>query len=89
MTDPLIANLIGRVSTEQGDDSLQEFIAGDAASARAKLVDAMVPGYLVEFDPAEAAAAGAFGEDALSEADAIASTEDALVVQPAAPRLDP
>jgi hypothetical protein len=88
MINPLIANLVGQVSTEQ-DDNLHEFIAEDAASARAKLADAMVPGYEAEFDPAEAEAAGAFAEDALSEADAIASTEDSVVVQPVAPRLEP
>lgn len=41
-----------------------------------KLQDALTPGYQAEFDPAEAEAAGAFQEDALSEADALASTHD-------------
>ena len=41
-----------------------------------KLVDAQTPGYQAEFDPAEAEAAGAFPEDALSEADALASMHD-------------
>ena len=41
-----------------------------------KLVDAQTPGYQAEFDPAEAEAAGAFQEDALSEADALASMHD-------------
>lgn len=36
----------------------------------------MTPGYQAEFTPAEADAAGAFQEDALSEADAAASTHD-------------
>jgi hypothetical protein len=35
-----------------------------------KLNDAMTPGFEVEFDPDEAERAGAFQEDALSEADA-------------------
>lgn len=35
-----------------------------------KLRDAMIPGFEVEFDPDEAERAGAFVEDALSEADA-------------------
>ena len=43
---------------------------------REKLADALTPGYHAEFDPDEAAKAGAFVEDALSEADAIASDVD-------------
>jgi hypothetical protein len=43
-----------------------------------KLQDATTPGYQAEFDPAEAEAAGAFEEDALSEADALASSHDTL-----------
>ncbi len=34
------------------------------------------PGYAAEFDPEEADRAGAFEEDALSEADALASSVD-------------
>lgn len=49
----------------------------DSASVLAKLVDAGTPGYQAEFDPAEAEAAGAFREDALSEADALDSTHEA------------
>jgi hypothetical protein len=41
-----------------------------------KLADAMVPGAIVEFDPEEAERAGAFIEDALSEADALESSID-------------
>lgn len=41
-----------------------------------KLDDATTLGYLAEFDPAEAERAGAFVEDALSEADALDSTCD-------------
>jgi hypothetical protein len=43
---------------------------------REKLIDAMTPGYQAEFDPGEADRAGAFEESALSEADALASTDD-------------
>jgi hypothetical protein len=43
---------------------------------REKLIDAMTPGYQAEFDPGEADLAGAFEESALSEADALASTDD-------------
>lgn len=41
-----------------------------------KLNDAMNPGFEAEFDPDEAERAGAFSEDALSEADAFESTID-------------
>lgn len=43
-----------------------------------KLVDAEAPGAAVELDPGEAEAAGAFVEQALSEADALESSSDAL-----------
>jgi hypothetical protein len=43
---------------------------------RDKLIDAMTPGYQVEFDPVEAERVGAFEEDALSEADALESALD-------------
>jgi hypothetical protein len=41
-----------------------------------KLADAETPGYQAEFDPVEADRAGAFAEDAISEADAIDSAGD-------------
>jgi len=43
-----------------------------------KLIDAMTPGYQVEFDPEEAELAGAFVEDALSEKDALESSIDLI-----------
>jgi hypothetical protein len=53
----------------------KETAAADALNE--KLNDAeMSPGYAVEFDPDEADRAGAFEEDALSEADALASSVD-------------
>ena len=52
---------------------------GDAVDILAeKLTDAMVPGAIVEFDPEEAEMAGAFVEDALSEADALESSVDSI-----------
>ena len=45
---------------------------------RSKLGDAMTPGFIAELDPAEAEAAGAFEEHALTEADALESSGDAL-----------
>jgi hypothetical protein len=47
-----------------------------AGALREKLVDALTPGYQAEFDPEEAEKAGAFAEDALSESDAMNSTDD-------------
>ena len=53
----------------------RETAAADALNE--KLSDAeMSPGFEVEFDPEEADKAGAFEEDALSEADALASSVD-------------
>lgn len=52
--------------------------ANAADALREKLADAMTPGYQVEFDPDEAERAGAFVEDALSEADAAESGIDLI-----------
>jgi hypothetical protein len=53
----------------------KETAAADALNE--KLIDAeTTPGYAVEFDPDEADRAGAFEEDALSEADAFANSVD-------------
>ncbi|MCU7927529.1 MAG: conjugal transfer protein TraD [Candidatus Thiodiazotropha sp. (ex Dulcina madagascariensis)] len=41
-----------------------------------KDIDAMTPGYQVEFDPEEAEIAGFFPEDAITEEDAIESVVD-------------
>lgn len=48
----------------------------DEAIVREKMIDAMTPGYQVEFDPDEAECAGAFVEDALSEQDALDGSVD-------------
>jgi len=59
------------------DDVLSFDVAATlTAVLREKLSDAMTPGYQAEFDPDEAVAAGAFSEDALSEADAVAASLD-------------
>ena len=67
----------GAHNVDLGDDA---FAPGDVPIApdpvREKLSDAQTPGYQAEFDPAEAEVAGAFPEDALSEADALASMHD-------------
>ncbi len=51
---------------------------------REKLADSETPGYQAEFDPIEADRAGAFSEDAISEADAIDGAGDgSSVLSPA------
>jgi hypothetical protein len=58
------------------DAAIHDDQANADAALREKFSDAMTPGYEVEFDPEEAARAGAFREDALSEADAAESADD-------------
>lgn len=66
--------------TEQNKLNPEETAFSEAANAdaalRAKLDDAMTPGYHVEFDPDEAERVGAFVEDALSEEEAAESGAD-------------
>jgi hypothetical protein len=50
--------------------------AADGEVVLAKLLDAEVPGFGAELDPPEAELAGAFVEDALTEADAFESTPE-------------
>jgi hypothetical protein len=54
----------------------------DPEVLRAKLADAMTPGFVVELDPDEADAAGAFAEQALSESDALESSSELLELLP-------
>ena len=61
---------------EAANDSTVSDTANAAAVLYEKLADAMTPGYQAEFDPEEAEQAGAFVEDALSEADAAESDAD-------------
>lgn len=68
------------MTTEQYK-SLGEMVAPENSTGdviKAKLLDAMIPGFQAEFDPDEADRAGAFIEDALSEEDAMASDVDLL-----------
>lgn len=46
------------------------------AVIREKFVDLRTPGFVAEFDALEAERAGAFADDAMSEADALASVYD-------------
>jgi len=57
-------------------DSRIDDPGASAEALKEKLQDAQIPGYQVEFDPEEAAKAGAFLEDALSEGDAKESDAD-------------
>jgi len=71
---PLL-NPLGRPPTMT--TSTFDHVSDDAnAALREKLMDALVPGFAAEFDPDEAQRAGAFAEDALSEADAADSAID-------------
>lgn len=68
-------------STSEQDDRqgvlpLMDDETPDREIVREKMLDAMTPGFQVEFGPDEADLAGAFVEDALSEQDAIESSED-------------
>lgn len=62
------------------DEVSSEIVVDDEASAvaalREKLEDVLTPGFVADFAPGEAELAGAFPEDALSEADAMASHID-------------
>ena len=61
-------------------ESLMDYKTHDDALAAIleKLDDSLTPGFQAEFDPDEAERAGAFIEDALSEADALESSLDLL-----------
>lgn len=72
-------------NTTAQDEPLAVLPPVDAAAAgreavREKMVDALMPGFQVEFDPDEAERAGAFVEDALSEQDAAESCADLVEV---------
>jgi hypothetical protein len=72
------------IDMKQSDDNSIQKINPNASDDYAnadeilndKLTDAMTPGFAPEFDPDEAERAGAFEEDALSEADALDSCID-------------
>jgi len=78
----MITKSTGKTSIEEpSETTLQDVpaiddIAAAAAALREKLVDTQTPGYQAEFDPEEAERAGAFFEEALTEADAEGSSDD-------------
>jgi hypothetical protein len=57
---------------------------GPVDTVSEKLSDAETPGFFAEFDPDEAERAGAFNEDALSEADALDAVFELPTGHPAA-----
>jgi hypothetical protein len=61
--------------TDDDTDTVMPQLTDDEA-LRQKLIDAMTPGFVVEFDPGEAERAGAFVEDALTEEEAADSMMD-------------
>lgn len=64
--------------TENVDQVIFDDEGNSNAATREKMTDIMTPGYQAEFDPLEADNVGAFVEDAMSETDALESTDDLL-----------
>lgn len=64
------------ITVDNTDIAVPEMTDGEVL--RQKLIDAMTPGHVVEFDPWEAEQAGAFVEDALTEEEAAESTIDLI-----------
>jgi hypothetical protein len=86
LRDNRILTIANRVDVMNSNDDVNDLnvdtevdsaLAVDTVDVVAvKLLDAMVPGAVVEFDPDEAERLGAFNEDALDEADALESSID-------------
>jgi hypothetical protein len=86
LRDNRILTIANRVDVMNSNDDVNDLnvdtevdsaLAVDTVDVVAvKLLDAMVPGAVVEFDPDEAERLGAFNEDALDEADALESRID-------------
>jgi hypothetical protein len=86
LRDNRILTITNRVDVMNSNDDVNDLnvdtevdsaLAVDTVDVVAvKLLDAMVPGAVVEFDPDEAERLGAFNEDALDEADALESRID-------------
>jgi len=86
LRDNRILTIANRVDVMNSNDDVNDLnvdtevdsaLAVDTVDVVAvKLLDAMVPGAVVDFDPDEAERLGAFNEDALDEADALESRID-------------
>lgn len=70
------------------DPRLIDDEAAAALTIADKLRDALTPGFVAEFAPDEAERAGAFNEDALSEADATDSSVDLPALSGTSPAVD-
>jgi hypothetical protein len=70
--------------TTRNDDDNEYFtgLEGAADALAEKMADAMTPGFEAECSPLEAEQAGAFREDAMSEADARSSVAEADLFDP-------
>lgn len=64
--------------TDNVDQVIFDDEGNSNAATREKMTDILTPGYQAEFDPLEAENVGAFFEDAMSEKDALESTDDLL-----------
>ena len=64
--------------TDNVDQVIFDDEGNSSAATREKMTDILTPGYQAEFDPLEADNVGAFVEDAMSEIDALESTDDLL-----------
>lgn len=67
--------VVDRENTAMAITAIAEQSA-DQIALDEKLLDAMTPGAVIEFEPSEAERAGAFVEDALGEEDALDSVID-------------
>lgn len=70
--------------TDNVDQVIFDDEGNSNAATREKMVDILTPGYQAEFDPLEADNVGAFVEDAMSELDALESTDDLLTSESSA-----
>lgn len=66
------------IETENVDQVIFDDEGNSTAATREKMTDILTPGYQAEFDPLEADSVGAFVEDAMSEGDALESTDDLI-----------
>jgi len=83
MNHPSAKAVSNNPETHESDENVD--VPGAADTVSEKLDDIMTPGFQAEFDPEEAESAGAFSEDALSEDDALASTQDSAHIAPDSP----
>lgn len=71
-----------KIESQDIDQKIFDDESNSQEVMREKMIDILTPGYQAEFDPLEAEKVGAFVEDAMSETDALESTEDAINQEP-------